>query len=625
MLSNQVQLKQSVNEPKRDTSVNNSTANSDDRKFEDAMHYSRQQQLMAEQRQQAARSDQARQQQRRETEQLQTRRQQSNQQSSNQQEQSSVERNSTQQKNDVGHTNKTSVSDKANEQAAEANDDTTQEQTSFSSEHQQDETSASAQTKTLSSNEALEQESTPDKAASTSWLDTVMKIVEGQEQDISENIELSDAKSNAQTDVLGINLQQKTTTEHATGYDTDKVFSELNKAGKQSSTNTELSSNESLESSSKLSEAEKQLANLTRLLAEQVDNAESKMGDNIELEADEGSLKASSGLETEPNTTAKAVSEALGLSDKNLSKDDAGLDEAAQKAQVLASIQQLQAQQNQTSASKVDSLLANTKPVNTVLNFANPNLQGLIKTNQSQEGANLTFDLDGELSDEQLNGIESGKSNERNLDTQLKSLLEARSSLLMTSAQDIPQKANEAGLKDVVDVNGVQLDKNLQLPKLEHISQNKSETLLRENILFNKQELANHMQQQIGLMMSKNMKSIDIRLDPPELGAMQIKLSMNNEQASVSFVVSNQQAKDALDASLPKLREMLEQEGMDLAESDVQQGNSNNADADSDDNQDRDNNGRSMANDDGQDDANLIAQDKLNRAINSPWNVDYYA
>jgi len=174
-----------------------------------------------------------------------------------------------------------------------------------------------------------------------------------------------------------------------------------------------------------------------------------------------------------------------------------------------------------------------------------------------------------------------------------------------------------------VNVAGVTIDKTLQMPKLENMAQAKSEVMIRENILFNKQELANQMQTQVGLMMARNMKSVDIRLDPPELGSMQVKLSVQNDQASVSFVVSSSQAKDALENSLPKLKELLEQQGLDLADSDVHQEQSQNQ-ADNDDEKEI---AKNSLNSEGEntDDELEQQQQMLNRAINSPWNVSYYA
>ncbi|WMN54758.1 flagellar hook-length control protein FliK [Vibrio fluvialis] len=63
-------------------------------------------------------------------------------------------------------------------------------------------------------------------------------------------------------------------------------------------------------------------------------------------------------------------------------------------------------------------------------------------------------------------------------------------------------------------------------------------------------------------------------MDPPELGRLHIRMNMHGDGASVQFTVSNQQARDALEHSMPRLREMLAQQGVQLADTSVQQQNS---------------------------------------------------
>ncbi|WED25875.1 flagellar hook-length control protein FliK [Vibrio sp. DW001] len=79
---------------------------------------------------------------------------------------------------------------------------------------------------------------------------------------------------------------------------------------------------------------------------------------------------------------------------------------------------------------------------------------------------------------------------------------------------------------------------------------------------------------QVQMMLSKNLKNIDIRLDPPELGRMQIRMTMNGDAASVQFTVANQQARDIVEQAMPRLREMLAQQGLQLSDSSVHQQNS---------------------------------------------------
>ncbi|WAJ69315.1 flagellar hook-length control protein FliK [Catenovulum adriaticum] len=107
-----------------------------------------------------------------------------------------------------------------------------------------------------------------------------------------------------------------------------------------------------------------------------------------------------------------------------------------------------------------------------------------------------------------------------------------------------------------------QADKNVEKQQSLHHQ-------LKEQINLNKNDSANALNDSVKYMMNSRIQSAEIRIDPPELGSMQIKISMNGDQASVSMVVQNQQAKDILDQSVPKLKEMLEQQGIQLGESNV--------------------------------------------------------
>jgi flagellar hook-length control protein FliK len=88
---------------------------------------------------------------------------------------------------------------------------------------------------------------------------------------------------------------------------------------------------------------------------------------------------------------------------------------------------------------------------------------------------------------------------------------------------------------------------------------------------INKEASADQMAEKVNMMMSKNLKNIDIRLDPPELGKMQIRMNMNGDMTTVHFTVANQHARDAVEQSMPRLREMLSQQGVQLGETAVQQ------------------------------------------------------
>ncbi len=97
---------------------------------------------------------------------------------------------------------------------------------------------------------------------------------------------------------------------------------------------------------------------------------------------------------------------------------------------------------------------------------------------------------------------------------------------------------------------------------------------LQSSLVLTHEQAGEEVHERINMMMAKNLKYVDIRLDPPELGKLQIKLSINQDQASVQFTVNNHQARDIVEQAMPRLREMLQQQGLQLAQSSVQQENS---------------------------------------------------
>ncbi|MCD9547211.1 hypothetical protein GLP21_00780 [Photobacterium carnosum] len=97
---------------------------------------------------------------------------------------------------------------------------------------------------------------------------------------------------------------------------------------------------------------------------------------------------------------------------------------------------------------------------------------------------------------------------------------------------------------------------------------------IQSPLVLTREQAGEEVHERINMMMAKNLKYVDIRLDPPELGKLHIKLSINQDQASVQFTVNNHQTRDIVEQAMPRLREMLQQQGLQLAQSSVQQDNS---------------------------------------------------
>lgn len=79
------------------------------------------------------------------------------------------------------------------------------------------------------------------------------------------------------------------------------------------------------------------------------------------------------------------------------------------------------------------------------------------------------------------------------------------------------------------------------------------------------------MKQQLISMINQGTHHAEIRLDPPELGQMMVRVQVSGEQAQLQFNVSLQQTRDLVEQAMPRLKEMLAESGMQLADSQVSQ------------------------------------------------------
>ncbi len=91
---------------------------------------------------------------------------------------------------------------------------------------------------------------------------------------------------------------------------------------------------------------------------------------------------------------------------------------------------------------------------------------------------------------------------------------------------------------------------------------------------IHKPEGQQQLNEKIRWMVNARNTMAEIRLDPPELGSMQVRVNVSGDAASVSFIVQSQQAKEALAEAMPKLRDMLSEQGIELGDAQVRKDNS---------------------------------------------------
>ena len=72
-------------------------------------------------------------------------------------------------------------------------------------------------------------------------------------------------------------------------------------------------------------------------------------------------------------------------------------------------------------------------------------------------------------------------------------------------------------------------------------------------------------------LVTQRMQSAELHLNPPELGPVEIRLSLNQDQARIHFTSPHALVREAIEAALPRLRETLGESGIQLANADVGQ------------------------------------------------------
>lgn len=82
---------------------------------------------------------------------------------------------------------------------------------------------------------------------------------------------------------------------------------------------------------------------------------------------------------------------------------------------------------------------------------------------------------------------------------------------------------------------------------------------------------ASKLLERVMYQVQQKIQSAEVQLHPEDLGAMQIKLSLQQDQVTVQFLVQNGAAKDAVEQQLSRLKDMLQQQGMQLADGQVEQ------------------------------------------------------
>lgn len=110
-----------------------------------------------------------------------------------------------------------------------------------------------------------------------------------------------------------------------------------------------------------------------------------------------------------------------------------------------------------------------------------------------------------------------------------------------------------------------------QQPIAEGVKQNEIQSLQQESASrpTRLQNLGNALAERIQTMVAGELKRAVIRLDPPELGQVEVRIQVQQEQTQVQIITQTTPVRDALEQQSARLREALLEQGLNLAGLDV--------------------------------------------------------
>lgn len=153
-----------------------------------------------------------------------------------------------------------------------------------------------------------------------------------------------------------------------------------------------------------------------------------------------------------------------------------------------------------------------------------------------------------------------------------------------TASQNSEQ--NKSALPDVDDNNVQRIDKQINSAETDKFASRIGNEIAQLNQAVNTGAGAdapalakplghpdwnNELGQKLIWMHKQDMPSAELRLNPEHLGPISVKIDVNQEHTTISFTAQHAEVKDAIEAAIPKLREMLGGQQMNLVDVNVSQ------------------------------------------------------
>ncbi len=259
-------------------------------------------------------------------------------------------------------------------------------------------------------------------------------------------------------------------------------------------------------------------------------------------------------------------------------------------AQLFQNLEIIQQIKQNTTESVIENSVENEALVPDLTNIPIEGYQSLISKTNFQNVFNST------QTNNQVDTISASKLNQVNTATDFANLTSASQSSIATQNQEnfsevftqlkleSQQQLEQRTLVQVGDTQKMQIEATIaDITKQESglpIPQNAANNQLQSSATSNpitqpileypgKSGWDQAISQRVMMMVNNAQQSATISLNPPELGPLEIVISVNNEQADTTFLSDRKEVRQALQDGMDNLRTMMKESGIALGQTNV--------------------------------------------------------
>lgn len=183
------------------------------------------------------------------------------------------------------------------------------------------------------------------------------------------------------------------------------------------------------------------------------------------------------------------------------------------------------------------------------------------------------------------NGGDAGNSNQNSNSQNTHLNVDASSSQTLEAKQGVDNKSFAALLgAEKADAASLATTDKTAMPQSINTAVNKLAQDMKADVAPLTRPLSHpqwneDLGERIVWMNSRGISSAEIKMNPEHMGPISVRIDLNQDQATIAFTAQNSAVREALEASLPKLREMLSAQQVNLADVSVSQQSTSNSDS----------------------------------------------